>query len=95
MGERARQSDVRVAGFNRWYSVEARVGAMFWIRRFCAVSVLVGVIVALAQWVKGSTFEYATAQGAIWGPISAAVFTAARVHQSRRRRHCAICKDTR
>jgi len=70
------------------------VGAAFWIRRFFTVLALVGVIVALAQWAKGHTPQYAITQGAIWGCISAAVFTVARIYQSRRKQHCAICKDT-
>jgi hypothetical protein len=70
------------------------VGTAFWIRRFFTVLALVGVIVALAQWAKGHTFRYAITQAAIWGCISAAVFTVARIYQSRRNQHCAICKDT-
>lgn len=70
------------------------MGTVFWIRRFLTVLALVSVIVALAQWAKGHTVQYATAQGAIWGCISAAVFTGARIYQSRRKQHCAICKDT-
>jgi hypothetical protein len=70
------------------------VGAVFWIRRFFTVLALVGVIVALAQLAKGHTPQYAITQGAIWGCISAAVFTVARIYQSRQKQHCAICKDT-
>jgi len=70
------------------------MGTAFWIRRFFTVLVLVGVIVTLAQWAKGHTLQYASTQGAIWGFISALVFTVARILQSRRKQHCAICKDT-
>lgn len=70
------------------------MGTTFWIRRFLTVLALIGVVVALAQWAKGHTFQYAAAQGAFWGFISAAVFTVARIYQSRRKQHCAICKDT-
>lgn len=70
------------------------MGTAFWIRRFLTVLALVGIIVALAQWAKGHTLQYAITQGAIWGCISAAVFTVARIYQSRRKQHCAICKDT-
>lgn len=66
----------------------------FWIRRIFTVLLLVGVIVALAQWAKGHTFQYAITEAAIWGCISAAVFTVARIYQSRRKLHCAIFKDT-
>ena len=70
------------------------MGAAFWIRRFFMVLVLAGLIVALAQWAKGHSLQYATTQGAIWGSVSAAVFVAARIYQSRRKQHCAICRDT-
>jgi hypothetical protein len=43
---------------------------------------------------KGHSLQYASTQGAIWGSISAAVFTIARIYQSRRKQHCALCKDT-
>jgi hypothetical protein len=71
------------------------VGTAFWIRRFFTVLLIVGVIVALAQSAKGHTFQYAITQAAIWGFISSTVFTVARIYQSRRNQHCAICKDTR
>jgi membrane associated rhomboid family serine protease len=70
------------------------MGTAFWIRRFVTVLAIAGVIVAFAQWAKGHTLEYAGTQGAIWGFASATVFTVARILQSRRKQHCAICKDT-
>lgn len=56
--------------------------------------VLIGAIVTLAQWAKGNDLHYAVTQGTLWGALSAAVFTIARIYQSRRNQHCAICKDT-
>ena len=70
------------------------MGTAFWIRRFITVLALASVLIALAQWARGQTLQYAITQGAIWGFVSAAVFTAARIIQSRRNQHCAICKDT-
>jgi hypothetical protein len=70
------------------------VGTAFWIRRFFTVLVLAGVLIGLAQWARDHTIRYAIAQGVIWGFISATVFTIARIIQSRRNQHCAICKDT-
>jgi hypothetical protein len=43
---------------------------------------------------KGHDLAYSATQGAIWGAIAAVVFTAARIYQSRKGQHCAICKDT-
>jgi hypothetical protein len=70
------------------------VGTIFWIKRFLTVSVGTFVIVCIAQMRKGHDLSYATIQGAIWGIITAAVFTVTRFFQSRRGQHCAICKDT-
>ncbi len=70
------------------------MGTAFWIRRFFTVLVLAVVFIALAQWARGHTIQYAVTQGVIWGCIAAAVFTVARIYQSRRKQHCAICKDT-
>ena len=70
------------------------MGTAFWIRRFFTVLVFAAVIIGVVQWAKGHTWQYASIQGATWGLISATVFTAARIYQSRRKQHCAICKDT-
>lgn len=70
------------------------MGTAFWIRRFFTVLALAFVIVSLAQWAKGHTIQDATTQGGVWGTISAAVFTVGRLYQSRRKQHCAICRDT-
>ena len=70
------------------------MGAAFWIKRFFTVLVVAFIVIAAAQFLKGHAAKYAVAHGAIWGFISAAVFTAARYWQSQRGQHCAICKDT-
>jgi hypothetical protein len=52
------------------------------------------VLISAAQMLRGHDVEYAATQGAIWGAISAAVFTVARLRQASRGEHCAMCKDT-
>jgi hypothetical protein len=84
----------RAAQLNRQALLERSMGTAFWIRRFFTVLALACVIVALAHWAKGHTWQYASAQGAVWGFLSAVVFTGARIWQSRRKQHCVICKDT-
>lgn len=66
----------------------------FWTKRF--LTVLVGAFIAIAafQLVKGHDLSFSMKHGAIWGGISATVFTVARYFQARRKQHCAICKDT-
>lgn len=70
------------------------MGAAFWIKRFLIVLVGAFVIIGAAQMLKGHALLYSAAQGAIWGAITATVFTAARFFQSRVGQHCAVCKDT-
>jgi hypothetical protein len=70
------------------------MGTRFWIIRFFTVFVGAFIIIAGAQLVKGHTTNYAAYQGLIWAAIAAAVFTSARIYQSRRGQHCEICKDT-
>lgn len=70
------------------------MGTAFWIKRFFTVLLGAFVVICAAQLIKGHGFAYASIQGAIWGLITAVVFAAARVYQSRKGQHCAICKDT-
>jgi hypothetical protein len=70
------------------------VDTAFWIKRFFTVLVGAFVIIAAAQVIKGHDYYYAVMQGGIWGIITAAVFIGARLYQSRKGQHCAICKDT-
>jgi hypothetical protein len=43
---------------------------------------------------KGHTFGYSVSQGLLWSVIASIIFSAARIYQSRRGHHCAICHDT-
>lgn len=70
------------------------MGTAFWIKRFFTVLLGAFVVICAAQLLKGHDLIYACMQGAIWGLVSAAVFTGARIYQSSKGQHCAICKDT-
>src|SRR4051812_42520370 len=70
------------------------MGTAFWIRRFLLVFVSAAAIIAAAQMLKGHTLGYAVSQGALWAAIASTIFTVARIYQSRRGQHCAICRDT-
>lgn len=70
------------------------MGIAFWIRRFLLVFVSALVIIAGAQMLKGQTFGYSVTQGLLWAAIVSTIFTGARIYQSRRGQHCAICRDT-
>lgn len=70
------------------------MGTAFWIKRFLIVLVGAFVVIGAAQMLKGHDLPYSVTQGAIWGVITATVFIVARLFQSRRGQHCAVCKDT-
>jgi hypothetical protein len=70
------------------------MGKLFWIRRFLLVFSLALVVIAGAQLLKGRGLRYSSSHGLVWATITATTFTAARIYQSRRKQHCAICRDT-
>ena len=70
------------------------MGIAFWIRRFLLVFASALAIITGAQVLKGHTFAYSVVQGLLWAAIASTIFTAARIYQSRRKQHCAICRDT-
>jgi len=70
------------------------MGTAFWIKRYLVVLAGAFAIICAAQLLKGHDLEYSATHGAIWGVISAAIFTAVRIHKSRNKQHCALCRDT-
>jgi hypothetical protein len=72
----------------------ALMGTAFWIKRFLTVLVGAFLVICAAQMLKSHDLYYAATQGAIWGIITATVFTVARLYRSGKGQHCAICGDT-
>ena len=70
------------------------MGTAFWIRRFVTVFVGAFGLIAASHLVRGRGLEYALVEAGLWAPITACVFTAARLYQSRRGQHCSVCRDT-
>jgi len=70
------------------------MGTAFWIKRYLVVLAGAFAIICAAQLLKGHDLEYSATQGAIWGVISATIFIAVRIHKSRKKQHCALCRDT-
>ena len=60
------------------------MGTAFWIRRFVTVFVGAFGLIAASHLVRGRGLEYALVEAGLWAPITACVFTAARLYQSRR-----------
>ena len=69
------------------------MGAAFWIRRFALAFVIAFVVLTGAQVLRGRALEPSLLHGLLWGVISAGVFVGARLYQSSRGRHCALCND--
>lgn len=70
------------------------MGRHFWIRRFVQIFLIALAIITVIQFLKTGDLSFALRHGLIWAAISATVFSAARIWQSRRGQDCAICKDT-
>lgn len=70
------------------------MGTVFWIKRFITVFAGAFAIICLAQLRKGHDWPYAISEAAMWSAIATAVFIGARLWQSRKGKHCALCKDT-
>lgn len=70
------------------------MGTTFWIKRFFTVLMGAFIVIGVVQMLKGHDLRYSVTEAAIWGVITATVFTVGRLYQSHRGRHCAICKDT-
>ncbi|GHA80466.1 hypothetical protein [Cognatilysobacter bugurensis] len=70
------------------------MGTAFWIRRFALVFAGAFTLIAASHLVRGRDIEHALGEAALWAAVTAAVFTAPRIVQSRRGQHCAVCRDT-
>jgi hypothetical protein len=70
------------------------MGTSFWIRRFLVVLAGAFAVIFAAQLLKGHAPAAAATMAAGWALLAASVFTASRIHQSRRGQHCALCRDT-
>lgn len=70
------------------------MGTAFWIRRFLLVFTGAFVLIASSHLLRGRGVGHALVEAALWATLTAAVFTGARIVQSRRGQHCAVCRDT-
>ncbi len=69
------------------------MGRTFWIKRFLTVWLLAFAVLLAVELLKGHGTQAALAFSAAWSLLAASIFTAARLYQSRRGRHCAVCND--
>ena len=66
----------------------------FWIKRFFTVFVVAFLMLFLVALLKNRSLGRATAESAVWAGVTAVVFVSARIYQSRKGQHCALCRDT-
>ena len=78
-------------GYNRDVS---QMATRFWVQRFFVVFAGAFLVIAVAQFLKHHDLSYVLKDGLIWAGATAAVFTAARIYQSSKGQHCAVCNDT-
>jgi len=69
------------------------MGLMFWLRRFFVVFCIAFVVIASAHLLRGHDVMSSLSESLLWAMISANIFTASRIHQSRKGIHCALCND--
>ena len=70
------------------------MGWQLWCKRFLSVFTGVALCLFVAYLVKGYLLVDAIAASLLWGVITATVFVIARIIQSSKGQHCAICADT-
>lgn len=70
------------------------MGIAFWIRRFVLILCLVFVVLVCVHLLRGHELLPTLKESLLWGIITANIFVASRIVDSRRGRHCALCKDT-
>jgi hypothetical protein len=70
------------------------MGKRFWIRRYLTVFAAAFGLIAASHLARGRPIDHAATEGLLWAFLTATVFTSARLYQSRRGQHCALCRDT-
>ncbi|MEO8001368.1 MAG: hypothetical protein ABI644_05785 [Arenimonas sp.] len=69
------------------------MGVLFWLRRFLLVFSVAFAMIVSAHLLRGHELMYSLSESLLWAMISANIFTASRIYQSRKGIHCALCND--
>ncbi len=69
------------------------MGVLFWLRRFFVVFCIAFAVIISAHLLRGHAVAYSLSESLLWAMISANIFTASRIHQSRKGIGCALCND--
>lgn len=70
------------------------MGSAFWVRRYLVVFAIAFTVIGASHLARGRSVDHAIGEALLWALISATVFTAGRLVQSRRGQHCSVCRDT-
>ncbi len=69
------------------------MGVMFWLGRFLLVFSIAFAVIVSAHLLRGHELMFSLSESLLWAMISANIFTASRIYQSRKGVHCALCDD--
>lgn len=67
------------------------MGALFWIKRYLLAAVPLFAILAVVEWVKGSTSRDDYLSAAVWAVIAAGIFTYFGWRRLRNAQACGLC----
>ncbi|MGH8050591.1 MAG: hypothetical protein ACREPB_08045 [Arenimonas sp.] len=70
------------------------MGVYFWLRRFLLMFCIAFTVIISAHLLRGHALMFSLSESFLWAIISANIFTASRINQSRKGQYCALCKDT-
>jgi hypothetical protein len=69
------------------------MGMTFWIGRYVLAGLPLFGILALVEWLKGSTQMADYLSAALWAALAAAIFTGAAYRRYKKSLDCAACDD--
>ncbi|WP_107869123.1 hypothetical protein [Pseudoduganella sp. UC29_71] len=67
------------------------MGAAFWIKRYLLAAVPLFAILAIVEYVKGTTTQADILSAAAWAAIAAAIFVGTQYRRYRKGQECAAC----
>ncbi len=69
------------------------MGVIFWLRRFLFVFCIAFAVIVSAHLLRGHELMFSLSESLLWAVISANIFIASRIYQSRTGVQCALCDD--
>lgn len=69
------------------------MGVLFWLRSFLLAFCMAFAVIMSAHLLRGHELMFSLSESLLWATISANIFTASRIRQSRKGQHCLLCND--